>query len=137
MEKLNAILVTGAAGFIGSNLVKRLVADGRQVCVLVKPSTNLARIQELLPKITCCRADLLDFDGLKSELCAPPELYSITKLAATLYGQAVARRDNKPIITFRLFTPYGPAVQPGRLIYEVITRALRDQEISLYQPKGA
>ncbi|OGH72437.1 MAG: hypothetical protein A2921_04115 [Candidatus Magasanikbacteria bacterium RIFCSPLOWO2_01_FULL_43_20b] len=208
MEKLNAILVTGAAGFIGSNLVKRLVADGRQVCVLVKPSTNLARIQELLPKITCCRADLLDFDGLKreleeirpqgvfhlaasniqsgvtaedsevaetnilgtrnllqalgginydffinlgsfleygpksgpikeSELCAPPELYSITKLAATLYGQAVARRDNKPIITFRLFTPYGPAVQPGRLIYEVITRALRNEEISLTQPKVA
>lgn len=208
MKAQNTILVTGAAGFIGSNLVRRLVAVGHQVCILVKPSTNLVRIQEVLPKITCYHVDLLDFGGLKrelegirpqgvfhlaasniqsgvtaedsevvktnilgtrnllqslsqidydffinlgsfleygpksgpikeSELCAPTELYSITKLAATLYGQTVARRDNKPVITFRLFTPYGPAIQSGRLIYEVITRALWNEEISLTQPKIA
>lgn len=208
MEKSRTILVTGAAGFIGSHLIGRLVATGHQVCILVKPSTNLIRIKELLPKVTCCRADLLDFAGLKreleeikpqgvfhlaasniqsgvtasddevvktnilgirnllqalshvdydffinlgsfleygpkpspikeSDLCAPTELYSITKLAATLYGQTIARRDNKPVITFRLFTPYGPAIQPGRLIYEVINHALRNEEISLTQPNIA
>lgn len=208
MEKSKTILVTGAAGFIGSNLISRLVAAEHPVCILVKPSTNLARIQRLLPKVTCCRADMLDFEGLKreleeikpqgvfhlaasniqsgvtaedsevvetnilgtrnllqalngvdydffinlgsfleygpkscpikeSDLCAPTELYSITKLAATLYGQTIARCENKPIIIFRLFTPYGPGIQSGRLIYEVITRALRNEEISLTRPNIA
>lgn len=67
----------------------------------------------------------------ETELCAPTELYSVSKLSATLYGQAVARKFNKPIITFRLFTPYGPAMQPGRLIYEVVNRALKNTDIEV------
>lgn len=67
----------------------------------------------------------------ESDLCAPTELYSISKLSATLYGQAMAKRNNKPIITFRLFTPYGPALQPGRLVYEAINRALKNAEIKV------
>ena len=34
-------LVTGASGFIGSNLVDRLLAEGVQVKCLVRPRTNL------------------------------------------------------------------------------------------------
>lgn len=67
----------------------------------------------------------------EDELCAPTELFSISKLTATLYGQAMARKFNKPIITFRLFTPYGPAVQAGRLVYEVINRALKNTDVEV------
>ena len=70
----------------------------------------------------------------ESDVCEPAELYSITKLAQTLYGQAVARTKDKPILTFRIFTPYGPAVQEGRLIYNMIYRALHDQGINLTEP---
>ncbi len=67
----------------------------------------------------------------ESEICEPTELYSISKLGATLYGQAVAKKENKPIATLRIFTPYGPMVQPGRLVYEVINRALRGDDIEV------
>ncbi|MEK7090421.1 MAG: NAD-dependent epimerase/dehydratase family protein [Patescibacteria group bacterium] len=70
----------------------------------------------------------------ESDVCEPAELYSITKLAQTLYGQAIARTKNKPILTFRIFTPYGPAIQKGRLIYNMIYRAIHDQEINLTEP---
>ena len=67
----------------------------------------------------------------ETDLCEPTELYSISKLSATLYGQAMARKFNKPIITFRLFTPYGPAMQAGRLVYEVINCALKNIDIEV------
>jgi nucleoside-diphosphate-sugar epimerase len=54
MEKINNILITGGAGFIGPNLVKRLVNEGYNLIVI----DNLERgkiefIQEYLDKITC------------------------------------------------------------------------------------
>lgn len=41
-------LVTGASGFIGSHLVRRLVASGASVVALVRPSSDLWRIQDVL-----------------------------------------------------------------------------------------
>lgn len=70
----------------------------------------------------------------EDERCEPGEVYSITKLSATLYAQALARREKKPIITFRIFSPYGPAMERGRLLYEMITRALRNEEVALTHP---
>ncbi|TSC96831.1 MAG: NAD-dependent epimerase/dehydratase [Parcubacteria group bacterium Athens0714_26] len=69
------------------------------------------------------------------DICEPAELYSITKLAGTLYGQAIAKSKNKPIVTFRLAAPYGPYIQKGRLIYNVIINALQDKDISLTSPE--
>lgn len=206
MNKNNTILVTGAAGFIGSHLVKRLVADGFKVVALVKSTSDLWRIKNVSSEIDFCYADILSFNNLKQELekikpqgvfhlaasnirsgvtapdeevvsanilgirnllqamepigydffinmgsfleygpkphavkedelCVPTELYSVTKLAATLYGQTVATNNGRPIITLRLFTPYGPFIQHGRLIYELMNRALKNEEINVTNPK--
>jgi dolichol-phosphate mannosyltransferase len=64
----------------------------------------------------------------------PAEVYSISKLSATLYGQAVAAAAKKPILTLRTFTPYGPGMQKGRLVYEVINKALKNEPIELTSP---
>lgn len=70
----------------------------------------------------------------ESDVSEPPELYSITKLAAEQYARSAAKSKNKPIVTLRLFTPYGPAIQPGRLTYEIITKALKNEDINLTSP---
>lgn len=78
----------------------------------------------------------LKLDRVKeSDVANPPEIYSITKLAGTLYAQAIGKSKQKPIVTFRPFTPYGPYIQKGRLIHEVIARALRKEIINLSNPK--
>lgn len=67
----------------------------------------------------------------EDDMPEPTELYSITKLGATLYANAVARQMDKPLVTLRLFTPYGPYMQMGRLVSEVIRRALAEEPIEL------
>ncbi len=69
----------------------------------------------------------------ETDLCNPGELYSITKLASTLLAQSLGS-DKKPTLTFRVFTPYGPGMQKGRLVEQVITRALRGEDILLTEP---
>lgn len=39
-------LVTGAGGFIGANLVARLTADGHRVAALVRPTSDLSRLNQ-------------------------------------------------------------------------------------------
>ena len=42
---LRRVLVTGATGFVGRHLVRRLAADGVAVHVLVRPQSNLTPLQ--------------------------------------------------------------------------------------------
>ena len=53
-------LVTGATGFVGAWLVKRLVADGHRVTVLTRPSSDLWRIEPWLDATTIVHGDLSD-----------------------------------------------------------------------------
>ncbi len=71
----------------------------------------------------------------ESDSCEPVEIYALTKLAATLYCQSVARSNGKPIVTFRIFSPYGPEMEKGRLVYEVVRRARENSEILLTKPE--
>lgn len=54
------ILLTGAAGFIGSHLARRLVHDGHEVAALVRPSSDLWRLEDVLGSLELVRRDLLE-----------------------------------------------------------------------------
>lgn len=199
------VFITGATGFVGSHLARRLVAALVPVHILARPTSDTWRIKDILPNIKIHTGDLrssaelekillaikpkgifhlavsnmfsgvmapnqdivadnllgtinlidaagkVDYDffintgsfleyGVRngpvkeSDQPEPPELYSITKLAAEQYARLMAKSGHKPIITLRLFTPYGPAVQKGRLTYEIISKALGNEDINLSSP---
>jgi nucleoside-diphosphate-sugar epimerase len=68
-------------------------------------------------------------------VCAPTEAYSISKLTATLYAQMKGKTKEKPIVTIRVFTPYGPFMQKGKIVTQLIEGALEQKEITLSDTK--
>ncbi|MFA6050273.1 MAG: SDR family NAD(P)-dependent oxidoreductase [Candidatus Paceibacterota bacterium] len=199
------VLVTGAAGFVGSHLVKRLVQEGAKVHLILRSDSSKERLQEIIRSVVIHEADITDTEemkkiladvrpngifhlaaksqhwgftpsaedlfnsnilatvkfmeaatqeeidffintgtavevGVKTEpireddFCEPADLYSISRLPATLYGQSLGKKG-KPVVTIRIFTPYGPFVQKGKIIHEVISKALCGEPIPLTSPK--
>jgi nucleoside-diphosphate-sugar epimerase len=62
--RAGAILVAGAGGFNGSQLVRALVARDERVHALVRPGTSLARLEDLVDRITVHRADACEHEAL-------------------------------------------------------------------------
>lgn len=60
------VLVTGATGFIGSHLSRRLLEEGADVHVLLKKDTNQFRIQDFIGNLTVWYGDLRDYSSICS-----------------------------------------------------------------------
>lgn len=58
------VLLTGAAGFIGSQVLRVLVEEGCDVSGVVRPGGNVRRIEPWLSRIAVIEADLHDADRL-------------------------------------------------------------------------
>lgn len=80
------VLVTGAAGFLGANLVRTLLEQRAQVHALTRPSTDLWRLTEVLPRLTIHRVDLTDFQTVQSVVDAvgPDVVFHLASLAGHL-----------------------------------------------------
>lgn len=63
-------LVTGAAGFIGSQLLRRLVSEGARVHALVRPGTSLNRIDDWRRKVRLHHVDLSDAPAVRLAVAA-------------------------------------------------------------------
>lgn len=61
-------LVTGASGLVGSNLVRRLLADGREVRGLVRPGSRLDLLEGVRDRVQVCEGDLLDPEALSEAM---------------------------------------------------------------------
>jgi len=57
------VLVTGATGFVGANVTRRLVADGCRVRVLARPTSSLQALEGCPTQLV--RGDILEPDSLR------------------------------------------------------------------------
>ena len=91
-----AIIVTGCAGFIASNLVDRLLADGKEVVGIDNFSTGQRRfIAGALasPRFRLCEGDLLDDAWLRSVFAGGEKVFHLAANADVRFGGDHPRRD--------------------------------------------
>lgn len=88
--------VTGAAGFIGSNLVDRLLATGHEVVGFDNFSTGLEEFLEnarLSPRFGLCRGDLLDLGAVEKAAAGADVVIHLAANADVRFGIEAPRRD--------------------------------------------
>jgi nucleoside-diphosphate-sugar epimerase len=202
--KKKTILITGATGFVGSNLLRRLHSSHADLHIITRESSPLWRIRDIVGDVTRSTTDLSDaekvqktvseispdiiyhlatyggnsrednfrqimesnffgtvnllnacqktgFDlfvntgssseyGMKNtpmketDRTEPRNNYGISKVASTLYCQSVAVNGNLPVITVRLFSPYGDYEDPSRLVPSVILSCLEGKDPAISSP---
>lgn len=59
-------LVIGASGFLGSHVVRQLVADGETVRVMIRPTSSTRGIDDL--DVEICHGDIFDVEALRSAM---------------------------------------------------------------------
>lgn len=77
-----------------------------------------------------------NFPMKETDLLEPINDYGVTKAAASLYCQKEGKRSGCSVITFRLFSVYGPYEEKRRLIPTLVLGALAKSEIALSSPRS-
>jgi len=101
------IFVTGAAGFIGSNLTDRLLANGHEVTGYDNFSTGLEAFVESArgsSRFTLVRGDLLDAEALTRAMAGSQFVFHLAANADVRFGLNHPSRDleQNTIATFRV-----------------------------------
>jgi len=89
-------LVTGAAGFIGSNLVDRLLAAGHEVTGFDNFSTGFRQFLEGArrnPRFRLVEADLLDQDAVSGAVAGADMVFHLAANADVRFGPEHPRKD--------------------------------------------
>jgi nucleoside-diphosphate-sugar epimerase len=201
------VLVTGAAGFVGACVTRRLLKDGFEVHALVRPGSSDWRLEGLRPGLNVHPLDLLaapEVRGLvrrispevvvhcaahgayasqadlhailetnvvasgtlfaacleanvrlvvnvgtsseygfkaepmrESDRLEPNSIYAVGKAAQTHLAALLGRSGPTAIVTFRLFSVYGPLEEPTRLVPTLIRRARAGLDLELADPDSA
>jgi len=96
LDNSKMVIVTGAAGFIGSNLVDRLLGQGEKVLGIDNFSTGQERFLENAfnnPNFTFLRLDLLNAEGLKDAFYGAELIYHFAANADVRFGTQFPRKD--------------------------------------------
>lgn len=83
------VLIVGGTGFIGAHLVRRCIADGHEVHVLARPTSDIGRLADLAGDITLHRALPADLPAMTAALqTAEPEwIFSLVGNTAQRHGR--------------------------------------------------
>ncbi len=95
-ERARRVLLTGATGFVGANLARRLVRDGHDVHLLVRPPDTRWRIKEILDAVTLHECTLQDRARVQ-QLVTSIDPEWVFHLAA--YGAYSSQRNVESIVT--------------------------------------
>jgi len=195
------IFVTGATGFVGANIARKLLMEGHEVHVLMRESSNSWRLGEVMSKLVCHKEDLSNVEGMRAvlkevqpeiiihtavygglpnqtdtnaivqtniigtknlleaskdipyrllintgssseygkktapmkenDVLEPTTEYGISKASATHYCAFFAKKYGKPIITLRLFSPYGSFEERNRLVSYCTLNILENKNIQI------
>src|SRR5690348_90917 len=66
------VLLTGAAGFVGSQVARALLSASHEVIVLIRANTDTWRIADILPQLTVIRGDLASHQAIKEVVSGSP-----------------------------------------------------------------
>lgn len=128
------ILLTGATGFIGSALCRRLVDAGNPVTILVRPGSDHSRLTGLSGDLTIAETDMADSDQvtelvnraapdivfhLASSVFNPPGLTAAEHLDANVRGTLflLEALKTRPDCKF-IYTGSAAEYPPGNLLSE-------------------
>lgn len=108
----DAILVTGANGFLGANLVRRLLDDGLRVVAHVRPTADMWRLAGVLGDVELIRAELLDETDV-------PSVDAVVHLAAAGVAGGV---DDRTVLEANVLGTHGAVelalrARAARLLY--------------------
>jgi len=96
-ENMKRILITGSTGFVGSNLLRKLVADGSdEIHIFIRRTSNIWRIQDIIGKIN------MHFVDLKERKLVQEEISKIRPdwiFHCATYGAYPSQKDNVEITT--------------------------------------
>jgi len=59
------VLITGAGGFIGSHVVRKVLLDGHRVIAVLKPGESSERLSDCLDSVSLFRCDLNDGEAVR------------------------------------------------------------------------
>ena len=99
MRTSERILITGGSGFIGACLARRLVAEGHDVHLLLRPQANLWRLAGLEGRFTIQRADLGDAPAVSRavQACRPGLVFHLAT-----HGAYPFQKDRADILVTNL-----------------------------------
>ncbi|MGO4857774.1 SDR family oxidoreductase [Arthrobacter sp. 2MCAF14] len=90
MTDLGRVLVVGGTGMLGSQVVSRLLAEGKQVRALVRPGSDASRLEQL--GATIARGDMMDPESLVSAMD------SVDAVITSAAGYTHHREGDSPVI---------------------------------------
>jgi nucleoside-diphosphate-sugar epimerase len=119
--------ITGATGYLGSHLTRRLHQRGDKVVVLKRSGSNIARIADILPELSSYDLDVQPLDAIFEE-----QQFTCILHCATNYGRKAVSRTS--IIEANLVLPLRvleAAIQHGTPFF-VNTDTVLDKRVSAY-----
>lgn len=81
------ILVTGATGFLGPYLVRKLLERGEKVRILVRHPNHLGSIDDLKEKLSVAKGDVLDLDSLEDAFDNVEKVYHLAAVVSFWRGK--------------------------------------------------